>query len=164
MSHYEKFHEAIAKWPLTLSATLLVELRLAARAYDIGAASVVGIGMQMAVEEVAMCILDDKRHGAIHDEVEIGEGGALLKEAKPIYMYEAIADTEGYQVTGTRMLRESPLMYLYTADEDERMKFWTVIVTGLLMDAGVSTIEQCERIAVSSLQKARRQFAIDRKI
>lgn len=163
MSHWTQLQEATKKWPLPIVTTLIVEARLAARAYDIGAASVVGIGMQMAVEEVAACLLNEEQHGAIHDEVEKGEGGAALVEPKPIYMYEAL-EPEGYQVVGTRVLRESPLMYLYSADEDDRMEFWCVMIAGLLMDAGVATIEQCERIAKSSLQKARRQFVIDRTI
>lgn len=163
MSKWKEFNEALKKWPLSRSTTILVEARIAAHAYDKGAAPVVGIGETMATEEVAEKLLDPtgEKYGAIHDEVELAEFGRPI-DGKPIYQYALTEDA--HEVIGTRQLRESPLMHLYTADDDDRDQFWACLVTGLLFDSGVSNLSQCEVIAQSSLAKARRKLINERTI
>ena len=140
MSYWKKFYKAIEHWPLSISAQILAEAKIAAVAYDLGARRVVGIGMTMAMEEVAKMLLDESNDsGILHDEVDYGEFGA-------------------YEPRAIESISETPLLYLYSADVDDRDQYWSGLVFSLLFDSGVGSLTECSATADRALIKARRDM------
>lgn len=160
MCKWKELTERVKNWRLEDAARLLAEARIAAHAYDLGARSQVGIGTELSLHEIAEAVLDDgKKRGVLHDEVEIGEFGNPI-DGVPIYKCVVpIAEVPKCCRTGApTSLRETPLMFLYTADEDNRQDFWSTLLTSLLFDCGIGTLQHCEVAALKALATARRDL------